>query len=140
MKLVLDQSVPVGLLQPLRNAEHDVVHVRDEGLSRATDIEIVDWAVAAGRAIVTFDSDFARLVEGSRLAVRALLPLSLVASFWVHSLSTRGGPPAQARSAAPRPTSESRERSRIGRGSRIVGTPSWPAIAGPGGRDWINSP
>lgn len=41
---------------------HDVVHVRDVGLSAAPDQEILEYADAQGRVIISGDTDFGELL------------------------------------------------------------------------------
>ena len=53
MRLLLDANLSPRLAEPLAAAGHDVVHVADVGLLRATDVEIVRWCVAQRRVAVT---------------------------------------------------------------------------------------
>jgi predicted nuclease of predicted toxin-antitoxin system len=46
----------------LREAGHDVVHLRDEQLHRMADPDIFAKAAAEGRALLTFDLDFGEIV------------------------------------------------------------------------------
>lgn len=50
----------------LRNAGHDAVHLREEGLQRISDLEIFSKATQEGRVILTFDLDFGEIVALSR--------------------------------------------------------------------------
>lgn len=52
-----------------------MVHTRELGLSRATDQELVDWAVRERRHVVTFDSDFAQIVALSGASVPSVMQL-----------------------------------------------------------------
>ena len=46
----------------LRQQGHDIVHLREEGLQRLPDSEIMEKARAEGRVVLTFDLDFADLL------------------------------------------------------------------------------
>ncbi len=58
MKLVLDQGLPRSAVELLTRAGHEVVHVGDIGMSRATDAEILAFARERGGVVVTLDADF----------------------------------------------------------------------------------
>ncbi len=57
-------------VQALRTANHDAVHLRDEGLIRLPDVKIVAKAVAESRIVLTFDLDFGDILA----VVRATTP------------------------------------------------------------------
>jgi predicted nuclease of predicted toxin-antitoxin system len=61
----------------LRDANHDVVHLRDRGLQRLPDEQIVLLAQAEERAIVTFDLDFSRIIALNRLATPSIIVFRL---------------------------------------------------------------
>jgi predicted nuclease of predicted toxin-antitoxin system len=46
MRLLLDANLSPRLVESLRQADHDAVHVVEVGLATATDAEIFDHAVA----------------------------------------------------------------------------------------------
>ncbi len=83
MRLLLDANLSPRLVEPLAAAGHDVVHVADVGLLRATDVEILRWCVAQRRVAVTADSDFPMLV-----ALRGAAGPSIVLLRAVTELST----------------------------------------------------
>lgn len=56
--LLLDQGLAPNTATLLRAAGWDVTHVMEIGLSRADDVEIVEFARRTDRVCVTFDHDF----------------------------------------------------------------------------------
>jgi predicted nuclease of predicted toxin-antitoxin system len=62
IRALLDQRLPRSSTALLRAAGWDVVHAGDVGLAKATDIAILDWALAERRWVVTLDADFHRLL------------------------------------------------------------------------------
>ena len=65
MRLVLDEQLDAAFAVELRRRGHDVIAVtEDVGLRGLDDGQLFAWAVAAGRAIVTYDAaDFVPLSE-----------------------------------------------------------------------------
>lgn len=57
-RVVLDQGCPRSTADILNLQGWDVLHVSDIGLSRATDLEILNWAKEHDRVCVTLDADF----------------------------------------------------------------------------------
>jgi predicted nuclease of predicted toxin-antitoxin system len=59
--LLLDQNVPYGVIEWLRNARPSwkVIHASEVGLDVAPDSVVYAWAQEYGAAVVTFDEDFA---------------------------------------------------------------------------------
>jgi predicted nuclease of predicted toxin-antitoxin system len=51
-------GVSITTVQALRAAAHDAVHLREEGLIRLPDPEIVAKAAQEQRIVLTFDLDF----------------------------------------------------------------------------------
>ncbi len=58
MKFLADMGVSLTTVEALRAADHDAIHLRDEGLIRLPDPMITAKAVAEGRIVLTFDLDF----------------------------------------------------------------------------------
>src|ERR1700752_3148932 len=50
----------------LNSQGHDATHLRDEGLQRLPNGEILDKAIAESRLVVTFDLDFGEIVALSK--------------------------------------------------------------------------
>ena len=59
-------GVSVTTVEALRAVNHDAVHLRDEGLIRLPDSQIVAKAVAESRIVLTFDLDFAEILAIAR--------------------------------------------------------------------------
>lgn len=62
IRLLLDQGLPRTAGRLLPAAAWDVIHVGDIGLSRATDQQILDYALSDNRVCVTLDADFHALL------------------------------------------------------------------------------
>jgi predicted nuclease of predicted toxin-antitoxin system len=58
MRFLADAGISPKTVQHLRRARHDVVHVRDLAMQRASDQSIADRARADARIVLTFDLDF----------------------------------------------------------------------------------
>lgn len=69
MKFLLDMGLAQSTASSLRQQGHDAVHLRDQGLQRLDDEEIIDKARVEGRVILAHDLDFGRLMalSGKRL-------------------------------------------------------------------------
>ncbi len=61
MKLLLDENLPSRLVVKLEGSLPGSRHVRDVGLREASDLEIWDYALAHGFAIVSKDWDFQQM-------------------------------------------------------------------------------
>lgn len=59
-------GVSLTTVAALRAAGHDAIHLRDEGLIRLPDPEIVAKAVAESRIVLTFDLDFGDILAIAR--------------------------------------------------------------------------
>jgi predicted nuclease of predicted toxin-antitoxin system len=59
MRIKLDENMPEALAQLLQSAGHEVSTVADEGLSGASDADVLGAATSDGRLLMTFDTDFA---------------------------------------------------------------------------------
>jgi predicted nuclease of predicted toxin-antitoxin system len=58
MKLKLDENVDIRVVSFLRLAGHDVATVRGQGLSSASDVELINVCRSEGRCLVTADRGF----------------------------------------------------------------------------------
>lgn len=72
-KVLLDQGLPLSSVQFLRQQNWDVVHVTEVGMSRATDRQIIDYALQTDRVCITLDADFHAI-----LAINAMAKPSIV--------------------------------------------------------------
>ena len=59
MKFKLDENMPADLIVLLRDHGHDVTTADEEGLAGAADQPLLTAAAGEGRALLTFDLDFA---------------------------------------------------------------------------------
>jgi predicted nuclease of predicted toxin-antitoxin system len=58
-------GVSLTTVEALRTANHDAVHLREEGLIRLPDPKIAAKAVAESRIVLTFDLDFGDILATS---------------------------------------------------------------------------
>jgi predicted nuclease of predicted toxin-antitoxin system len=65
MRLLLDMNMPLAAAEWLRSEGHDAVHLRELGLERLADREIVAYAGAEKRVLITCDLDFGDIVGSS---------------------------------------------------------------------------
>jgi predicted nuclease of predicted toxin-antitoxin system len=77
MRFLADMGLARSTVAFLRAQGHDAVHVRDQGLQRLEDKEIVKKARAEGRVILTHDLDFGRIVAVSGDRVPSVITFRL---------------------------------------------------------------
>jgi predicted nuclease of predicted toxin-antitoxin system len=65
MKFLADMGISLRTVVWLRSAGYDVVHLREQGLQKLPDYEILIKACAEKRIILTIDLDFAQLLAVS---------------------------------------------------------------------------
>jgi predicted nuclease of predicted toxin-antitoxin system len=65
VKFLADMGVSTSTAASLREAGHDAVHLRDEGLLKLEDAAILDKARSESRIVLTFDLDFGDLLAAS---------------------------------------------------------------------------
>lgn len=73
MKFLIDNALSPSIALALRSEGHDVLHVRDISLQRASDEVIIQCASEEDRILVSADTDF-----GSLLALRSLVKPSFI--------------------------------------------------------------
>jgi predicted nuclease of predicted toxin-antitoxin system len=62
VKILLDNGLPRGAVALLRDSGLDASHVGDFSLSRASDLQILDFAEQGNYCVVTLDADFHTLL------------------------------------------------------------------------------
>jgi predicted nuclease of predicted toxin-antitoxin system len=62
MNLLADMGVSMSTVKALRALGHDIVHLREQGLMRMADPEIVAKARDERRIVITFDLDFGEIM------------------------------------------------------------------------------
>ena len=77
IRFLLDMGLAQSTGEFLRSRGHDVVHLREQGLERLPDDQIVAKAQEEKRAIVTHDLDFGRIVALSGSTVPSIVTLRL---------------------------------------------------------------
>ncbi|MEA5577099.1 DUF5615 family PIN-like protein [Anabaena sp. UHCC 0451] len=65
MKFLADMGISLRTVSWLRSGGYDVVHLREQGLQKLPDPEILIKACAEERIILTIDLDFAQLLAVS---------------------------------------------------------------------------
>jgi len=65
MKFLGDMGISQSSINWLRQNAYDAIHLREEGLHRITDAEIIKKATKEGRIILTCDLDFGDLIAAS---------------------------------------------------------------------------
>ncbi len=65
MRLLADMGVSQAVCRWLREAGHDVVHLRDQGLQRLANGEIFQKALVEHRVLLTFDLDFGEILAAA---------------------------------------------------------------------------
>ena len=65
MRCLADMGVSQGVVEWLRSAGHDAIHLRDEGLHRLPNGDIFQKGLAEHRVVLTFDLDFGEIVAAS---------------------------------------------------------------------------
>lgn len=73
MRFLLDQNLSPMLADLLTQQGHDAVHVRELGMSRSSDADIMATAVAEDRIVISSDTDFGELLAKTNAAAPSLL-------------------------------------------------------------------
>jgi len=77
MKFLADMGLARSTVAFLCAQGHDAVHLRDQGLQRLEDEEIIEKARAEGRVILTHDLDSGRIIAVSRASVPSVVTFRL---------------------------------------------------------------
>jgi len=77
MRFLADMGLARSTVAFLRAGGHDAVHLRDQGLQRLEDADIIEKARAEGRVILTHDLDFSRIIALSRVSVPSVITFRL---------------------------------------------------------------
>ncbi|HEY1342747.1 MAG TPA: DUF5615 family PIN-like protein [Bryobacteraceae bacterium] len=73
MKFLADMGISMTTVAALRGAGEDALHLREQGLHRLPDDQIVAKAIREGRVILTFDLDFGELLAASGKNVPSII-------------------------------------------------------------------
>lgn len=77
MKFLLDMGLARHTAAFLRAEGHDAVHLRDQGLQKLEDADIIRKAQTEDRVILTHDLDFGRLIALSRKRLPSVITFRL---------------------------------------------------------------
>lgn len=66
MKFLVDMGISQRTVEWLRNQGHDIVHLREQGLQKLDDEDILIKAKTEERIILTMDLDFTNLLAWSK--------------------------------------------------------------------------
>jgi predicted nuclease of predicted toxin-antitoxin system len=73
MRFLADMGISLRTVSWLREQGHDVVHLRDQGLQKLPDEEIVIKAQQEERIILTVDLDFAQILAITRFSLPSVV-------------------------------------------------------------------
>jgi predicted nuclease of predicted toxin-antitoxin system len=62
VKFLADMGISMSTVQALRSQDHDATHLREQGLERLSDPDILEKARRERRVVLTFDLDFGDLL------------------------------------------------------------------------------
>lgn len=62
MRFLADAGISPNTVEFLRRTGHDVAHVRDYGMQRSPDREVIERAQAEARIVLIFDLDFGEIL------------------------------------------------------------------------------
>lgn len=75
MKLLVDMNLSPRWVDALVEAGHDAVHWSAVGRPNASDHELMAWAIADGRTVLTADLDYPAILAAARLHLPSVLLL-----------------------------------------------------------------
>ena len=87
MRFLADMGVSWRVLEHLRTAGHDAVHLRDEGLQKLPDDLVFKKAIDEQRIILAFDLDFGEIAARTRGPVISVILLRLTNTTSEHVAS-----------------------------------------------------
>lgn len=73
MRFLADMGISLRVVEWLRSAGHDVIHLRDQGLQRLPNGDIFHKAVREQRIVLTFDLDFGEIVAACDVQVVSVI-------------------------------------------------------------------
>lgn len=73
MKFLADMGISQRTVEWLRNKDHDIVHLREQGLQKLADEAILVKAKAEGRIILTMDLDFTNLLAWNKESMPSVI-------------------------------------------------------------------
>lgn len=73
MRFLADMGISLRVVEWLRSAGHDVLHLRDQGLQRLPNGDIFHKAVREQRIVLTFDLDFGEIVAACDVQVVSVI-------------------------------------------------------------------
>ncbi|WP_372424623.1 DUF5615 family PIN-like protein [Salinarimonas chemoclinalis] len=65
MRIVVDMNLSPAWVDRLRSGGHDAVHWSSVGSPDAPDVDVMAWAAAEGRVVLTNDLDFGAILAAS---------------------------------------------------------------------------
>jgi predicted nuclease of predicted toxin-antitoxin system len=77
VKFLADMGLAHNTMVFLRSQGHDALHLRDQGLQRLSDNEIIEKARAENRIILTHDLDFGRIIALSGAQIPSVITFRL---------------------------------------------------------------
>lgn len=73
MKLLADMGISMATVRALRGAGEEVVHLREQGLQKLPDDQILGKAVGEGRTVLTCDLDFGDLLAAGGASLPSVI-------------------------------------------------------------------
>ena len=73
MRFLADMGISQSTVNLLQKKSHDIVHVRDIGMSKSSDAEIIQKAITDKRIVLTFDLDFGDILATNRKALPSVI-------------------------------------------------------------------
>jgi predicted nuclease of predicted toxin-antitoxin system len=80
MNFLIDTCLPAAIVDNLRRAGHDAVHVRHYGIHKADDEIVFDRAVQEDRVVVSADTRFAMILTTRRASKPSIIVFRRIGS------------------------------------------------------------